>query len=64
MSDGNLPSHVAVIVDGNRRWARKQQLPFFDAYKVAGSNLVEIVCSAADMGIKNVTAFTCRDPST
>jgi undecaprenyl diphosphate synthase len=32
-------------------------MPFFDAYKVAGKNLVEIVCAAAKSEVKNVTAF-------
>lgn len=32
-------------------------MPFFDAYKVAGKNLVEIVCTAAHANVKNVTAF-------
>jgi undecaprenyl diphosphate synthase len=53
----SLPNHVAMIVDGNRRWAKSQHIPFFDAYKVAGTNLVEIVCAAANSEVKNVTAF-------
>jgi undecaprenyl diphosphate synthase len=53
----SLPNHVAMIVDGNRRWARQAQMRFFDAYKVAGNNLVDIVCQAAQSDIKNVTAF-------
>ena len=53
----SLPNHVAMIVDGNRRWARSQHMPFFEAYKLAGTNLVEIVCAAAHSNVKNVTAF-------
>ena len=51
------PRHVALIVDGNRRWARAHQIPYFAAYKVAGTNLVENVCYAARRGVPVVTAF-------
>ena len=57
MINGSLPKHVALIVDGNRRWARRQKMRFFDAYKLAGQNLVNIVCAAAHLGVKNTTAF-------
>jgi undecaprenyl diphosphate synthase len=57
MGELRIPKHVAFIVDGNRRWARTQGLPFFEAYKLAGSHLVEMVRTAAWFGIKNVTAF-------
>ena len=32
-------------------------MPFFEAYKLAGANLVNIVCTAAELGTRNVTAF-------
>lgn len=53
----NQPRHVALIVDGNRRWARAHQIPYFAAYKIAGTNLVENVCYAARRGVPVVTAF-------
>jgi undecaprenyl diphosphate synthase len=57
MEEMQLPKHVALIVDGNRRWARSQGLPFFEAYRLAGSRLVELVCTASHFGISHVTAF-------
>ena len=51
------PKHVAFIVDGNRRWARTHNLTFYEAYKTAGDNLVQNVCTTANYGVENVTAF-------
>lgn len=51
------PKHVALIVDGNRRWARAHQMPYFAAYKVAGTNLVDNVCYAAQQDVPVITAF-------
>ncbi len=51
------PNHLALIVDGNRRWARAHQTPYFTAYKVAGTNLVDNVCHAARQGVPVITAF-------
>ena len=51
------PRHLAFIVDGNRRWARAHQMSYFNAYKVAGNNLVNNVCYAAQQGVRVVTAF-------
>ncbi len=51
------PRHVALIVDGNRRWARAHQMPYFAAYKVAGTNLVNNVCYATQQGVPVITAF-------
>lgn len=52
-----VAKHVAFIVDGNRRWAKEQKMPFYDAYLIAGQTLVDNVCFAANQGVKAVTAF-------
>ena len=51
------PRHLALIVDGNRRWARAHHKPYFTAYKIAGENLVDNVCCAAHQGVGVITAF-------
>ena len=53
----NLPVHVAIIMDGNGRWAKKKKLP-----RVAGHNagmlaMKEIVRCASDLGIKYLTVY-------
>lgn len=52
-----IPNHVAIILDGNGRWAKKRLLPR-NAGHIQGSKNVEKVCSAAwDMGIKYLTVY-------
>lgn len=59
MADENrdVPRHVAIILDGNGRWAKKRMLPR-NAGHVAGSKNVEKICKAAwEMGIEYVTMY-------
>lgn len=52
-----VPRHVAIILDGNGRWAKKRFLPR-NAGHAAGSKNVEKICSAAwNMGIEYVTMY-------
>ena len=52
-----LPRHVAIIMDGNGRWARKRYLPR-EAGHVAGvSSVREVVRAASDIGLSNLTLF-------
>lgn len=53
----SVPRHVAIILDGNGRWAKKRMLPR-NAGHVAGSKNVEKICKAAwEMGIEYVTMY-------
>ena len=55
--DKQVPRHVAIILDGNGRWARKRMLPR-NAGHAAGSKNVEKICEAAwNMGIEYVTMY-------
>ena len=52
-----VPGHVAIILDGNGRWAKKRMLPR-NAGHAAGSKNVEKICEAAwNMGIEYVTMY-------
>ncbi len=52
-----VPRHVAIILDGNGRWAKKRFLPR-NAGHAAGSKNVEKICKAAwDMGIEYLTMY-------
>lgn len=52
-----LPHHVAVIMDGNGRWAKKRGLPRVAGHKWGMETLKEIVSCAHELGIKVMTFF-------
>lgn len=53
-----LPVHVAIIMDGNGRWARERGLPRIIGHKVGAESVREIIRAAKDIGIKYLTLFT------
>jgi undecaprenyl diphosphate synthase len=57
MNKGNLPRHIAIIMDGNGRWAKKRGLPRALGHREGVERVREIVKSAGDLGIKVVTFF-------
>ena len=52
-----IPKHIAIIMDGNRRWARAQGLPEIKGHEKGSDTLEEIVELAAKMGIKTITVY-------
>jgi len=54
----NIPKHVAIIMDGNGRWAKKRGLPRIAGHR-AGAKSVEVAMKAAqDSGVKILTLYT------
>lgn len=53
----NLPQHVAIIMDGNRRWARREGLDVPSGHREGAENLRRIARYANQMGIKYLTVF-------
>lgn len=57
MEDLKIPRHIAIILDGNGRWAKKRFLPR-NAGHAQGSKNVEVICEAADkMGVEYLTVY-------
>lgn len=53
----NVPKHVAIILDGNGRWAKKRGLPR-NAGHIQGSKVVEKICKEAyNIGIQYLTVY-------
>lgn len=57
-SDSSLPKHVALIMDGNGRWAKARGKPRTAGHKEGLEAAKRIVRAAADLGIKYVTLYT------
>lgn len=53
----NIPNHVAIIMDGNGRWANSRNLPRHLGHQEGMKRVVEIVESANKIGIKVLTLF-------
>ena len=57
MEQENLPKHIAIIMDGNRRWARNKGLPVGLGHKEGAKTLEKIVRHAKNIGIKYITVY-------
>ena len=56
-SDSNIPVHVAVIMDGNGRWARKRSMPRHLGHRSGVGSVRKIVEVAAKRGVSYLTLF-------
>jgi len=51
----NIPTHVAIIPDGNRRWARAKGLAPWEGHEAGAKNLEKVLLANLDLGVKYVT---------
>ena len=54
---GAAPRHVAIIMDGNRRWARDRGIDELDGHAAGTEALRGVVTRAAELGIKHLTVY-------
>lgn len=57
MNDENVPKHIAIIMDGNRRWAKQKKLPIKLGHKTGADTLEKITKYANKIGVKYLTAY-------
>lgn len=55
---GEIPVHIAIIMDGNGRWAKKRGLPRVAGHKRGVDTVKEIVEACAEIGVKYLTLYT------
>jgi undecaprenyl diphosphate synthase len=53
----NVPQHVAIIMDGNGRWARERRLPRLAGHRAGVENLRQVIESSVEYGIKILTIY-------
>lgn len=56
-NDGNIPKHIAVILDGNRRYAEKLGIPKFKGHEKGFDKIRELLEWCMELGIKEVTLY-------
>lgn len=57
-SSGPLPEHIAIIMDGNGRWAQKRENRRLFGHKVGVESVRDITESCAQLGVKYLTLYT------
>lgn len=55
---GSLPRHIAVIMDGNGRWARRRMMPRIAGHRAGRHSVRETVRTCAELGIEALTLYT------
>src|ERR1700733_16183383 len=54
---GQLSHHVAIVMDGNGRWATQRGLTRVEGYKMGEAVVIDIVCGAIEIGIKWLSLY-------
>lgn len=57
-NSGEIPVHIAIIMDGNGRWARKKGLPRAAGHKRGVDTVRDVVEACAQLGVKYLTLYT------
>ena len=53
----NIPKHIAIIMDGNGRWAKQRGLPRAEGHRQGGERIKDVLDEAKKRGVKAVTIF-------
>ena len=52
-----VPRHVAIVMDGNGRWANSRGLPRIEGHRAGEMSLLDVVAGAVDVGVEYVSAY-------
>lgn len=57
MTDRNIPKHIAIIMDGNGRWAKEKKLPRNEGHRRGAKALEKIISYADEIGVEHLTVY-------
>ena len=52
-----VPSHVAIVMDGNGRWANRQGLTRIEGHRAGEASLLDVVAGAVQIGVKHLSVY-------
>ena len=58
LEEGDIPRHIAIIMDGNGRWAKERGLPRVQGHREGVESVRDIVEACAQLGVDYVTLYT------
>jgi undecaprenyl diphosphate synthase len=53
-----MPRHIAIIMDGNGRWAKRKGLPRVEGHRQGGKTVEKIALNCVDLGIESLTLYS------
>lgn len=57
LDPNNIPYHVAIIMDGNRRWAEKRHLPALEGHRRGLERVIDVLNVSEEIGVKAITLY-------
>ena len=58
VKDGIMPEHIAIILDGNRRWASERSLGFWVGHQHGAERVTQLLDWCLDLGVKCITLYS------
>ncbi|WP_082221219.1 isoprenyl transferase [Luteipulveratus halotolerans] len=52
-----VPQHIAMVMDGNGRWANQRGLPRTKGHEAGEAQLIDVIAGAIDLGVPNLSAY-------
>ena len=53
----DLPRHVAIVMDGNGRWAKRRLMPRTKGHEAGEAALLDVVAGAIEVGVSHLSAY-------